>query len=120
MAGRNFFDRWVLERRKTLIVLRTPDGRFDNLADFPFEPHYADINGQRVHYIDEGQGEIILCLHGEPTWLFVYRKIIPLLAGRHRVVVMDFLGFGCSDKFAEREAYSFQMHHDTMTEAWLR
>ena len=104
----------LLERRNTLLVLRTPDKRFDNLPDFPFEPHYAEINGRRVHYINEGQGETILCLHGEPTWSFVYRKIIPLLAANHRVLAMDFIGFGRSDKFVEREAYSFQMHYDTL------
>ncbi len=95
-------------------VIRTPDERFDNLPGYPFAPHYAEVNGMRVHYVDEGEGEIILCLHGEPSWSFLYRKMIPPLAANHRVIAMDFIGFGKSDKFTEREAYSFQMHHDTL------
>jgi haloalkane dehalogenase len=95
-------------------VIRTPDERFSNLPDFPFVPHHVEINRLRVHYVDEGEGEVILCLHGEPSWSYLYRKMIPLLSGKHRVVAMDFIGFGKSDKFTEREAYSFQMHHDTL------
>lgn len=95
-------------------VIRTPDERFDNLPGYPFAPHYVEVNGMRVHYVDEGEGEIILCLHGEPSWSFLYRKMIPPLAANHRVIAMDFIGFGKSDKFTEREAYSFQMHHDTL------
>ena len=95
-------------------VIRTPDERFSNLPDFPFVPHYVEVNGLRVHYVDEGEGEIILCLHGEPSWSFLYRKMIPPLAANHRVIAMDFIGFGKSDKLTEREAYSFQMHHDTL------
>lgn len=95
-------------------LLRTPDGRFENLPDFPFEPHYIEINGARVHYVDEGSGETILCLHGEPTWSYLYRKMIPILAARHRVIAMDFIGFGRSDKFSDSEDYTFQMHSDTL------
>jgi len=95
-------------------VIRTPDERFDNLPGYPFAPHYVEVNGMRVHYVDEGEGEIILCLHGEPSWSFLYRKMIPPLAANHRVIAMDFIGFGKSDKFTERQAYSFQMHHDTL------
>jgi haloalkane dehalogenase len=84
-----------------MTILRTPDERFENLPDFPFAPHYVDINGMRIHYVDEGEGEVILCLHGEPSWSFLYRKMIPPLAARHRVVAMDFLGFGRSDKYAD-------------------
>jgi haloalkane dehalogenase len=97
-----------------LNILRTPDERFTNLPEFPFEPHYVNINGMRVHYLDEGQGEIILCLHGEPTWSFLYRKMIPPLSGEFRVIAMDFIGFGRSDKYPEMEDYSFQMHRDTL------
>jgi haloalkane dehalogenase len=68
-----------------------------------------------VHYVDEGRGETILCLHGEPTWSFLYRKMIPPLAETHRVMAMDFIGFGRSDKYADKKAYSFQMHCDTLT-----
>ena len=95
-------------------ILRTPDERFANLPEFPFKPHYIEINGMRVHYLDEGQGEIILCLHGEPTWSFLYRKMIPPLSKNYRVLTMDFVGFGRSDKYPEMEDYSFQMHRDTL------
>jgi haloalkane dehalogenase len=97
-----------------MTVLRTPDEHFTNLPDFPFEPHYVNINRMRVHYLDEGQGEIILCLHGEPTWSFLYRKMIPPLSKHHRVITMDFVGFGRSDKYSEMRDYSFQMHRDTL------
>jgi len=95
-------------------LLRTPDERFQNLSGFDFAPHYAQAGDPRVHYIDEGRGEIILCLHGEPSWCYLYRKMIPLLAARHRVIAMDFVGFGRSDKYAEPEAYSVEMHFNTV------
>jgi haloalkane dehalogenase len=95
-------------------LVRTPDERFANLKDFPYEPRYVEINGARVHYIDEGSGEVTLCLHGEPTWSYLYRKMIPILAAAHRVVAMDFIGFGRSDKFTEREDYTFDMHRGTI------
>lgn len=95
-------------------VLRTPDERFLHLPDFPFQPNYAEINGVRVHYLDEGNGEVLLCLHGEPTWSFLYRKMIPVLSKDHRVVAMDFVGFGRSDKFRDKQDYSFKMHKDTL------
>ena len=95
-------------------VIRTPDERFENLPGFPFTPHYVEVNGLRIHYVDEGASEVILCLHGEPSWSFLYRKMIPPLAAAHRVLAMDFAGFGRSDKYAGRDAYSFQMHRDTL------
>ena len=95
-------------------LVRTPDERFANLNDFPYEARYVEINGVRVHYIDEGSGEVILCLHGEPTWSYLYRKMIPTLAAAHRVVAMDFIGFGRSDKFTEREDYTYEMHRSTI------
>ncbi|MCK5317734.1 MAG: haloalkane dehalogenase, partial [Anaerolineales bacterium] len=95
-------------------ILRTPEERFRDLPEYPFKPNYLDIEGVRVHYIDEGDGETILCLHGEPTWSYLYRKMIPILLRKHRVVAMDFIGFGRSDKYKEREAYSFKMHKDTL------
>ncbi len=95
-------------------LLRTPDERFANLTDFPFQAHYVEIGGARVHYIDEGQGETILCLHGEPTWSYLYRKMIPILASRHRVVAMDFIGFGRSDKFSDEVEYTYEMHRSTI------
>ena len=95
-------------------VIRTPEERFKDLPELPFQPHYVDVNGLRIHYLDEGQGEVILCLHGEPSWSYLYRKMIPILSRNHRVLAMDFIGFGRSDKFTERSEYSFQMHHDTV------
>ena len=96
-------------------TLRTPDERFKNLPGFPYEPHYLEIGDARLHYIDEGQGETVLCLHGEPTWSYLYRKMIPLLTPKHRVLAMDFLGFGRSDKPANKDDYSFGFHHDALT-----
>jgi haloalkane dehalogenase len=95
-------------------ILRTPEERFQNLPDFPFTPNYLDIGDTRVHYIDEGDGEIILCLHGEPTWSYLYRKMIPILRKKHRVLAMDFIGFGRSDKYRDKEAYTFKLHKDTL------
>jgi len=95
-------------------LLRTPNERFDNLPDFPYQPHYIEIEGMRVHYVDEGQGEVILCLHGEPSWSFLYRKMIPPLSEKHRVIAMDFIGFGRSDKLRNKKGYSFQMHKATL------
>lgn len=95
-------------------ILRTPEERFHDLPDFPFQPNYLEINGVRVHYLDEGDGEPILCLHGQPSWSFLYRKIIPILARKHRVVAMDFIGFGRSDKYKDKDAYSFKMHMETL------
>ena len=97
-------------------IIRTPEDRFTNLPDYPFKPNYVDINGARVHYLDEGEGEVILCLHGEPTWSFLYRHMIPLLSQEHRVIAPDFIGFGRSDKYTEREEYSFEMHMNTLKE----
>lgn len=95
-------------------IIRTPDERFADLPGYPFAPHYAQAGPARMHYVDEGQGEVILCLHGEPSWSYLYRKAIPPLAAGHRVVAPDLIGFGRSDKFTEVEAYTFQMHHDAL------
>ena len=95
-------------------VYRTPDDRFADLPGYPFDPHYVEINGMRIHYVDEGAGETVLCLHGEPTWSFLYRKIIPSLAAHHRVLAPDFVGFGRSDKFTEQAEYSFDLHTETL------
>ncbi|MDX1665419.1 MAG: haloalkane dehalogenase [Candidatus Promineifilaceae bacterium] len=101
-----------------MATLRTPDARFQELPDFPYEPHYVQIDGLRVHYLDEapirGEGAPILCLHGEPSWSYLYRRMIPALAARHRVVAPDWIGFGRSDKPENIDDYSFQMHHDTL------
>lgn len=94
--------------------IRTPDEHFIHLPGYPFAPHYVEINGARIHYVDEGAGQPILCLHGEPTWSYLYRKMIPILAAHGRVIAPDLVGFGKSDKFTEPHEYSFQMHHDMM------
>ena len=95
-------------------MLRTPDERFENLPGFPFQPNYVEINGARVHYLDEGSGEVILCLHGEPSWSYLYRKFIPGLTMSYRVVCPDFIGFGKSDKYSKMSDYTFKMHLDTL------
>ena len=100
-------------------VLRTPDSRFEHLQDYPFTPHYMDIRGLRVHYLDEGpeDGAPILLLHGEPTWSYLFRTMIPVLtAAGHRVIAPDMIGFGRSDKLIEREAYTYPFHIETMSE----
>lgn len=97
-----------------MAVLRTPEERFAELPGHPFEPHYLDFDGVRIHYVDEGEGEVVLCLHGEPSWSFLYRKMVPVLSKRHRAVAMDFIGFGRSDKYSERADYTFEMHRNTL------
>lgn len=98
-------------------ILRTPDACFDNLPDFPFEPNYVEVDGLRVHYLDEGpkDADPILLTHGEPSWCFLYRKMIPgLVAAGHRCIVPDLIGFGKSDKLVERNDYSYKFHIDNM------
>ena len=100
-------------------ILRTPDARFANLQDYPFEPNYVEIQGLRIHYLDEGPRDAapILLIHGEPTWSYLFRKMIPVFtAAGHRVIVPDLVGFGKSDKFAAEERYSYQFHVDVMDE----
>jgi haloalkane dehalogenase len=92
-------------------VYRTPDDRFAGVPDFPFAPHYVEVDGLRMHYLDEGAGEPVLLLHGEPTWAFLYRKVIPPLASHARVVAPDYIGFGRSDKPVERDWYSYDAHY---------
>ena len=101
-------------------ILRTPDERFVGLPDYPFEPHYVEVdagdgNALRVHYLDEGDpdGEVVLLLHGEPSWSYLYRWMIPVLSRAGlRAVAVDLVGFGRSDKPADREDYSYQAHVD--------
>ena len=100
-------------------VLRTPDERFTNLKDYDFEPNYLEIDGLRIHYLDEGpkNGEIIYLLHGEPAWSYLFRKMIPALTDAgYRVIAPDMIGFGKSDKYIDTDDYSHQMHVDTMSE----
>jgi len=91
-------------------VLRTPDHCFDHLPGYPYEPHYAEIEGLRLAYIEQGQGDPILMLHGEPTWGYLYRHMIPPLAEMGRVIVPDLIGFGRSDKPISDNAYSYKSH----------
>lgn len=97
-------------------ILRTPDERFDNLPGYPFQPHYSDVDDQlRMHYVDEGENpdETVLMLHGEPSWSYLYRKMIPVVSNAgYRVIAPDLIGFGRSDKPADRKAYSYQSHMD--------
>ena len=97
--------------------LRTPDARFTHLPGYPFEPRYTDVGGLRVHYIDEGARSAppILCLHGEPSWSYLYRKMIPVFVGAgFRAIAPDLVGFGRSDKPERREDYTYQRHVDWM------
>ena len=89
---------------------RTPDERFAGLPDWPYEPRYVEQDGLRLHYVEEGPGDPILLLHGEPTWGFLYRKLIPTLRRHGRVVVPDYLGFGRSDKPVEPGWYTYDRH----------
>jgi haloalkane dehalogenase len=101
-------------------VLRTPDERFANLPDFPFAPHYVEVDSGagrtlRVHYVDEGpaDGEVVLLLHGEPSWSYLYRKMIPVLTNAGlRAVAVDLVGFGRSDKPTRRDDYTYAAHVD--------
>lgn len=93
-----------------MTFLRTPDERFTDLPDFPFRPRYVHINGLRVHYLDEGTGDPLLCLHGVLEWSYSFRKMIPILSKHHRVIVPDLIGFGRSDKPVNRAAHTLQMH----------
>jgi haloalkane dehalogenase len=107
-------------------TLRTPDDRFRNLAGYPFDPNYVKVlDGEggslRIHYVDEGpkKSDPVLLMHGEPSWSYLYRKMIPIIieAG-HRAVAPDLVGFGRSDKPAERIHYTYQRHVDWM-QSWL-
>jgi haloalkane dehalogenase len=95
-------------------VYRTPDERFRSLAGYPFEPHYVEQDGLRMHYVEEGGGDPVLLLHGEPTWSFLYRKMIPQLARVARVVAPDYFGFGRSDKPVERGWYTYDRHYESI------
>ena len=106
-------------------TLRTPDERFTDLPEYPFSPNYVEIADQdggtlRVHYLDEGpaDGAPILCMHGEPSWSYLYRKMIPILvAAGHRVIAPDLVGFGKSDKPTETSDYTYERHVAWMQEA---
>jgi haloalkane dehalogenase len=92
-------------------VYRTPDERFESLPGYPFAPHYVEQDGLRMHYVDEGDGDPVLLLHGEPTWSYLYRKVIPPVAGVARAVAPDYIGFGRSDKPVDRGWYTYDAHY---------
>lgn len=114
-----------------MTILRTPDTRFADLRDYPFQPHYTTVDGEslgplRVHYVDERPagwdattGETVLMLHGEPTWSYLYRKVIPgVVAAGHRAVAPDLVGFGKSDKPARIQDHTYARHVAWMAE-WM-
>lgn len=102
--------------------LRTPDSRFANLPGFPYPPHYTEalpgFEGLRMHYVDAGPrdaGTVFLCVHGEPTWSYLFRRMIPVFAGAgHRVIAPDLFGFGRSDKPVDDAWYTFDRHRDAL------
>ena len=89
---------------------RTPDECFEALPGYAFEPHYLDQDGLRMHYLDEGDGPAVLLLHGEPTWSYLYRTIIPELTPSARAIAPDYFGFGRSDKPLRLEDYGYDFH----------
>jgi haloalkane dehalogenase len=107
-------------------ILRTPDSRFASLPDFPFAPHYCEVRDSdgtaiRIHYLDEGPASTapVLLMHGEPSWSFLYRKVIAKLAAHgHRAVAPDLVGFGRSDKPAEAASYTYERHVRWMSD-WM-
>jgi haloalkane dehalogenase len=103
-------------------VFRTPEERFEGLPGYEFEPHYAELDGLRLHYLDEGPQETngagpVICFHGEPTWAYLYRKMVPpLVAAGHRVICPDYAGFGRSDKPTDRGWYSYDRHSELVSQ----
>jgi haloalkane dehalogenase len=97
-------------------VFRTPDERFENLPGYPYEPRYVDVDGLRLHHIDEGTGSTVLCFHGEPDWSYLYRHMLDaLVAAGQRVVCPDLVGFGRSDKPTDRGWYTYERHVEHVT-----
>ena len=93
-------------------ILRTPETAFEQITDFPYNPQYCEVGeGLRMHYVDEGNGPVVLLLHGEPSWAYLYRKMIPcLVAAGLRVIAPDLIGFGRSDKPSEQSDYTYAKH----------
>src|SRR3954464_6352647 len=98
--------------------MRTPEARFADLPGFACKPNYREWRGLRVHYVDEGAGErTFLCLHGEPTWSYLYRRMITLFAASGaRVIAPDFIGFGRSDQPQDEALYTFDFHRRFLVE----
>jgi haloalkane dehalogenase len=106
-------DNVTLTTESGVPFLRTPDANFEDLVDFPFDPHYVNVDGLRMHYIDEGphDGPVALMVHGMPTWSYLYRSIIPpLVAAGYRCIAPDHIGFGRSDKVTEPGWYDIKRH----------
>ena len=104
-------------------LLRTPDERFEDLPNFSYEPHYLEIDGIRIHYVDEGpkDAEVILLMHGEPSWSFLYRHMIPILVKANlRIIAPDLVGFGRSDKPTEKEDHTYAKHVKWISELVVR
>ncbi|MEO0879145.1 MAG: haloalkane dehalogenase [Pseudomonadota bacterium] len=108
------------QKSKSVEALRTPDERFENLPDWPYAPRYVDdlpgYEGLRMHYVDEGAGDVtFLCIHGEPSWAYLFRKMIPVFTGAgHRAIAVDMFGFGRSDKPVDDETYTYHFHRDAL------
>lgn len=103
-------------------ILRTPDERFENLPGYNFAPNYLEVDGMRVHYVDEGpkDGEIVLMMHGEPTWCYLYRKMIPIFVNAgYRAIAPDLIGFGRSDKPAAASDHSYNKQVGWMAD-WMQ
>ncbi len=96
-------------------ALRTPEERFTALDGYPYAPHYTEIEGLRIHFLDEGEGPPVVLFHGEPTWSYLYRKLIgPIVEAGYRVIAPDYPGFGKSDKPTDPDFYSYDRHVDFM------
>lgn len=110
------YARWR-EKRWARPVVRTPEERFEGLPGYPFTPNYVEVEGLRLHYVDEGprDGKVVLLMHGEPSWSYLYRKMIPPLVEKgFRVIAPDLIGFGKSDKLVKQCDYTYQMHVDVI------
>jgi pimeloyl-ACP methyl ester carboxylesterase len=103
----------VFSTESGIEYVRTPDACFDNLEGYPFQPHYVEVEGLRYHYVDEGpaDGEVVLMLHGQPSWSYLYRKMIPVLVeAGYRVIAADHIGMGRSDKPVDPRVHEFENH----------
>jgi haloalkane dehalogenase len=110
-----------MKENRMIKALRTPDDHFTNLPGYPFEPHYLEQkNGLRMHYLDEGLRDtaapVFLCFHGQPSWSYLYRKMIPVFAPHGRVLAPDLFGFGRSDKPVDDDVYTIEFHRNALIE----
>ena len=98
-------------------VFRTPEDRFEDLPGYPYQPRYVEVGGLRLHHVDEGEGPTVLCFHGEPSWSYLYRHMLEsLVAGGHRVVCPDLVGFGRSDKPTDQGFYTYERHVESVSD----